>query len=374
VCPERRAQTNTETSRDDWGEALGHGEVLAGLARSARAQRLPHALLFHGPPGIGKFLAARRFALGLLCARGDVAAPCGVCGPCKRVLSAGHGDLLIVDVLDDPAKERREEITIGRVVRRDDSPDGPTIEEFLALRASEGGWRIVIVREAERMNGEAQNALLKTLEEPPENALLILECSQNAGLLPTIRSRCVRIEFARVSNDAIARVLREHGVPAERASLAARWSGGSPGQALALANKAAAELRDALVALITGRVPAFDTARAVWELEGEFEGRTAKAIERERLRFVLDFWLAVLSDLAAVSAGRPSAAAAHADLTDTWRGTELGRSPSVHRRALETLLALRADIDDNIDPPTLLDRACLALAPRAPRGVASKTP
>jgi DNA polymerase-3 subunit delta' len=368
VCPEPDASER----REEWGEALGHGEVIAGLARSAKAQRLPHALLFHGPPGIGKFLAARRLALGLLCARGDVAAPCGVCGPCKRVLSGGHGDLLLVDVLDDPAKDRREELTIGRVVRRDDSPDGPTIEEFLALRAGEGGWRIVIVREAERMNGEAQNALLKTLEEPPENALLILESSQIAGLLPTIRSRCVRIEFARVPSEAIASVLSAHGVPAEQAARTARWSGGSPGQALALARNAASDLRDLLVALLTGRSSAFETARAVWELEGEFEGRTAKAIERERLRFVLDFWISVLGDLAAVSAGRPSAAAAHGDLADVWRGAELARGPAARRRALETLLALRADIDDNIDPPTLLDRACLALAPRAARGAAAR--
>jgi DNA polymerase-3 subunit delta' len=353
--------------RDAWGAALGHGDVLRGLARAAAVQRLPHALLFEGPEGVGKFLAARRLALGLLCARGDVADPCGVCGPCKRVIAGVHGDLLLVDVLDDPAKERREELTIGRVTRRDDSPDGPTIEEFLSLRATEGGWRVVIVREAERMNAEAQNALLKTLEEPPENALLVLESSRSAALLPTIRSRCVRIEFGRVSGESIASLLAEHGVAADRASTVARWSAGSPGRALALASNSGPELRKLLADLLRGAGTPFEVARAVWELDGEFEGKTARAVERERLRFVLDFWLGVLGDL-------HGAQAVHGDLFEPADRPLLLRSQSALRRAIETVFDLRADVDDNLDPPTLLDRACVALAPRPVRAHAATRP
>ena len=152
------------------GEELhGHGAVLEGLWRSAAAGRLPHALLFRGPEGIGKFLAMRTLAAGLLC-DGGPGAPCGACGPCKRVRSDNHADLFPVDAV----AHGFDILTIHFVVHRDDPPpayQGPAVEDFLLLRAHEGGWRVVLMREAERMNEAAQNAFLKTLEEPTPRTL-----------------------------------------------------------------------------------------------------------------------------------------------------------------------------------------------------------
>ena len=167
-----------ESLRDPWGEVLGHADLLAGLGRAARAQRLPHALLFAGPRGVGKFRAARRLANALLCAAPGALemGPCGACGPCKRVRAGSHPDLFVIDLLELPADERPDVIPIGRFVRREGAEawDGPTVDEFLALRAAEGGWRVVLVREMERANVSAQNSILKMLEEPGERVLWVL--------------------------------------------------------------------------------------------------------------------------------------------------------------------------------------------------------
>src|SRR5262245_10670918 len=107
-------------------EVVGHERVLAGLWQAARGRRLAHALCFTGPEGVGKFLAAERLALGLVCARG-IGEPCGACGPCKRGKSDAHPDLFVVD----PTIEGLETITIGHVTPRADGPK-VTIVQFLS--------------------------------------------------------------------------------------------------------------------------------------------------------------------------------------------------------------------------------------------------
>src|SRR5688572_10103707 len=98
-------------------EPIGHGEVLEGLWKSAATQRLAHAFGFFGPPGVGKFLAAERLVLGLVCATGP-GAPCLVCGPCKRALSGSHPDVLVLD----PVEQEVEEIYMSWITPRDE-PD-----------------------------------------------------------------------------------------------------------------------------------------------------------------------------------------------------------------------------------------------------------
>ena len=357
-----------ERAPEDWSEPLGHGASVRGLWRAARATRLPHALLFTGPAGIGKFRAARWFTLGLFCERGlpqEDGAPCGECGPCKRVKSASHLDVFTVDLLETPADERPEELKIGRFVRRerDSDWDGATVDEFLALRAAEGGWRVVLVREMERANVAAQNSILKMLEEPAPNVLWILECSRKNDLLPTIASRCVQVQFERLAVDTVGKWLAERGVPADRAALLARWSRGSPGEALRSLAQREWEMRGLLVEALRGGAPPLVAAAAVWELDGQFEGKTAKAIERARARTMLDLALACVRDLSLAREGTPPAELPHADLAAL--DLPLARSSATLRAALETVLALRRDVESNIDPPLLLDRALLALAPRA---------
>jgi DNA polymerase-3 subunit delta' len=354
-----------EAALEVWSEPLGHAAILRGLWRAAGAERLPHALLLQGPAGIGKYLAARWLALGLLCARpGADGAPCASCGACKRAMGGSHGDLLFVEVEQEHPDVRSEQLRLARFIRRDEPFwSGPTVEDFLGHRALEGGWRVVIVRESERANDEAQNAMLKMLEEPPARVLWLLETSQPEALLATIKSRCVRVDFTRLSDADVERALAAQLPASERNTVLARWSRGSPGRALALAQCGGWELRALLVEVLAGRTPALAATRALWELDGEFTGKTPKAIERQRARFALDLWLEVLRDLAALSAGAAPQGLAHGDLGAGLEPATIARAA----RTIPALLALRLDLDANIDPPATLDRAALALAsgPRA---------
>ena len=114
---------------------MGHDSVLEGLWRAAASERLPHALLFTGAEGIGKFLAANWFLAGLFCDEGP-GEPCGSCGSCRRLSAGSFGDLFVVD----PEAEETAKIGVGRIVRRAQA-EGTPLEEFLSLRPAEDGWR-----------------------------------------------------------------------------------------------------------------------------------------------------------------------------------------------------------------------------------------
>jgi DNA polymerase-3 subunit delta' len=333
---------------------LRHEPVVRGLWRAARADRLPHALLFQGPRGIGKYTAARWLTLGLFCERGvpeERAQPCGACPPCKQVLAGSHPDVFEMRPL--PGEERYH---LKEFVQRDGSP-ARTAEDFLRLRAVHGGKRVLLVREMERTShsqDETQNALLKMLEEPGTDVIWILECSRPDALLATIRSRCVAVRFESLTADEVASVLRASGLEGAEAEALSRWSRGSPGDALALRARGAVDLRARVVAALAGEVP-LAAARAVWEVAGTFEGKTPRAKDRERARCVLDLALRVVGDQVRARAGADAAQLPHGDVPCAGAGTGL-------EGALEVLLEARADVERNLDPGAVLDRAFCALA------------
>ena len=327
---------------------LHHGHLVRGLWRAARADRLPHALLFEGPAGVGKFLAARWFTLGLFCAEGvpDPDAgregPCGVCPPCKRVLAGSHPDLFVLE--PTPGEERYR---LSSFVPAEGGPR--SVQQFLGLRAAEGGRRVVLVREMERSRhsqNEVQNALLKMLEEPGQDVIWILETSRVEALLATIRSRCVPVHFERLEPAETAAVLAREGLEPERAALLARWGG---------AEGVVAVLRSVLRGSAAGPVAA---ARSIWELEGEFVGKTPRAAQRVRARFVLDLALDVLADQQRLRAGLPAEQLAH---PEEFAPTAKRLFEHALRDALDTLLECRRDIDRNLDPQAVLDLAFCAL-------------
>ncbi len=353
-------------------EPLVHARSIERLWRAARERRLPHALFFEGPEGIGKFTAARWFAQGLLCERGP-AAPCGHCGPCKRVLSGGergnHPDLLVLDPADPALEqdfERSPAWKIHRIAYRPDAPDVDDpeycVERFLALRPMEGGFRPVVIREAHRLNPQAQNALLKTLEEPRPWTLLVLETHRSALLLPTIKSRCVRMRFERPGTEECVRILLEHGIAPAAAPLLARMALGSPGRALEAARADWPGIRERLLAVLRGERTPLSVARELGELEGTSGAGTPLARERERLRVILDLTLGLLQDGLRSSAGTPAAALAHGDVADL--AAALGEEEL--RARLQALLEARQDVELNLTPAALLDRALLALGRGVP--------
>ena len=347
---------------------LGHDATVERLLAAARGGRLPHALLFEGRAGIGKFQAALWFAMGCLCAKGP-GVPCGTCGPCRRVTSGGeranHADLFVLD----PLAEGEERIRIGRIAERGGSGEGESagasLENFLGLRPLEGAWRVVVVRESQRMNVAAQNALLKTLEEPRAGTLMVLETHRTSALLPTIKSRCIRVRFEALTRAQCEEVLVGAGLEAREAEELARLAEGSPGLALDMARNGTREFLAHLRALVAGERAALDLATELWEVEGEFRGKTDTALARERCRVVLELLQALLRDAWRAGAGVPSESLALGEtaLALADRVSE----PELARRG-RWLAMTRADVEHNLEPHALLERALQVVVAGVPAG------
>jgi DNA polymerase-3 subunit delta' len=238
-------------------DLLGHEAAEITLCRLFSSGRMPHALLLSGPRGIGKATLAYRFARFVLAhGAGEGAAPLSLdgdpsglaiaagSGPFRRVASGGHADLLTVERAYDPRRRRlRSEIVVD---------DTREIAAFLRLTAAEGGWRIVVVDGADEMNRNAANALLKILEEPPRQALLLLVAHSPGRLLPTIRSRCRRLALAPLPADIVRGLLVRYRpeLADEQAAVLTNLAAGSIGRALDLAAAGGVDLYDTLLKLL----------------------------------------------------------------------------------------------------------------------------
>lgn len=341
-------------------EPLGHTELVRGLVRSSREARLPHAMLFQGDEGIGKFVAARWLAAALLCdAGGD--APCLQCGPCKRFQSGNHADVLEID----HRASAQNAITLHFIVRREPRPAGAyagaAIEDFLALRAAEGRGKFVLVREADAMNEEAQNAFLKMLEEPRPGVHLILESSSPGSLLATVRSRVVPLRFDSLDAETCDEILWRDGPfrfdsDDELVARLTKLGGGSPGRALRLFARGVPAMEDLLAAAFCGRRTNADVARELFEVEGEFPGKTPAAERRTLALTAIDLGLEILTDVERVAAGRDASALAHGDVASAALNGPL-ENTYLRRRIGRAWLAAREDLGLNLLPEALIERA-----------------
>lgn len=209
-----------------WRTVRGHDRPLADLRRGLEHGRLPHALLFVGPAGVGKRLFARTLAQALLCERraDEVLDPCGECPSCKQVEAEAHPDLLFVSKPED-----KHELPI-RAIR--------DLCQELGLKPMRGNRRIAIVDDADDLSEEAANAFLKTLEEPPPGSVLILIARAAETQLDTVVSRCRVMRFEPLDERDLALVLLEQGVveDAEEASRLAKLGEGSVRRAVGLAS------------------------------------------------------------------------------------------------------------------------------------------
>ena len=233
------------------GWLVGHEAAEATLVAEATAGRLHHAWLLAGPQGIGKATLAFRFARWLLAGCPETGPAIAETDPVFRRVAAGtHADLLAIGRSFDEKRQRHRTEIVAEDVR--------PIGDFLRRTAAEGGWRVVILDDADLLNRHAANALLKILEEPPPRAVLILVSSSPGRLLATIRSRCRLLRLAPLGLSqmmaALERLLPEED-EANRGVLAG-LAHGAPGRAVALAGEdgvAVAELvRDLLDGDISG--------------------------------------------------------------------------------------------------------------------------
>jgi DNA polymerase III subunit delta' len=213
-----------------------HDEIRSELARARAVDKVHGAYLFEGPAGVGKRETALWFARLLLCkgAAPGALEPCGECHDCRLLAAGGpdtrpsHPDLHFVD--PDGAWIKIEAVRELRAA--------------LGLVANEGGRRVAVVLEAEKLRAESANALLKTLEEPPSGAVILLVTASSELLPRTLRSRTLRVRFAPWSEPALARELEAGGMSADDAALASRLGGSSPAAARAWAEQSLESARE----------------------------------------------------------------------------------------------------------------------------------
>ena len=268
-----------------WDAVFGHERTRERLARLLREKRVPHALLFSGPRGVGKKKTALALAAALLCLAPEDGLACGACKSCKALAAGTHPDLFAV--LPESSGKAARSIKIEQIrAMRGAVSRAPLIS----------GRRVVLIDDAETMNDAASNALLKTLEEPSGDTTFLLITGARQGLLPTIVSRCTGVIFGPLDAETIARVLAAHGVPKETRGPLAALSDGSAGHALRLFSEDALPLRDDAMATLEA-VPGL-SAETIFSL-----GVRLGALERERLSEWFRYLRLLLRDLLAIYGG-----------------------------------------------------------------------
>ncbi|MDP2744410.1 MAG: DNA polymerase III subunit [Dehalococcoidia bacterium] len=277
-----------------WSVA-GHNRTVGIFQRSLREGRLGHAYLLVGRAHVGKMTLALDVARALNCT--GEAAPCGQCSACRRILLNRHPDVMIVGL--DTEKASKEGKT-----RKEISIDGvKAILRAASLPPFEGRYKVFIINDAECLSGEAANCLLKTLEEPPARVLFLLLTARESGLLPTIVSRCIRLELQPLPLSTVEAFLREREVNAEKARTVARLSKGCPGWALNIAgDEGSWQQRSELLTTLTRVLDSGLEERFAFaaELAGRFEK------DRAAVNEILEMWLDWWRDLLLVRAGLAS--------------------------------------------------------------------
>lgn len=351
------------------------------------SDRVPHALIFCGPAGVGKALTARALAKILLCdapkkgRRADASPePCGTCPQCRLAERDSHPDLMWFR-----RPPGRAEFPVSVVTRRDDSPDGQTINESAQLTAMQARSRVTIIEDAELMNEEAANAFLKTFEEAPEGSYLILLVTSLDRLLPTIRSRGRLVRFAALPDEFVAELLRrDTGLSAGDARTLARFAEGSMERAASLARSEFLRLHGEVMAAL----PTFDRAAALvladaieaWaaeqaENEAQLEaGESATSKARQRatvekntlrrtyLKRALSMLGSVFHDALLLGAGIKSEALRNGSAAAFVRRLA-DRVPHERlRHGVERFLEYETYVDRNVHTQLLVENACLELS------------
>jgi DNA polymerase-3 subunit delta' len=319
----------------------GHRQVLGLLSSAVERRAVPQSLLFSGPDGVGKRLVAVALAQAVNCT--EPGRPCGKCNSCRKIARGVHPDVLLIEP-GDTGSIKVEEVrdAIGRS----------------AYRPFEGQRRVTIIDDADALVPNAQDALLKTLEEPPSGSMFVLVTSRPDALLPTIASRCYRLRFGRLAEADVAAILRAHHGWSEPEALAvAALADGSVGAALEVRTEEAADARESAVELLRGVAPA--KVRPVDRLE------QAKALaggaERDELARRLRAAASMLRDIRVLAAQASPQLLANADLRD-----ELAALVGSYNaeRGLEAFSAVDAALEAlgrNVGPKVVADWIALEL-------------
>lgn len=325
---------------------VGNVRVRNALLRAVARDRLPHALLFTGPEGVGKRTFALELAKALTCHAPVDGDACDTCASCIQAAAAEHPDIRLFE------------------------PDGTFVKiaqmRELAREAQynpfDGRRRVLIVDRAHMMREEAANAMLKTLEEPPPTSLIILVTDQPYALLGTIRSRCQTLRFAPIEPAEIERYLAAHFKrPKEETRLLARIADGRIGRALATDLSIYRDQRKEMLGLVellagTGdRVRLMKAAQYLADVgkkdKGEFEAR-------------LDLFVGLCRDLYGLTLGEPAESISNADITLRLQQLADGLSPARIARWVEAVDGLRVQLRQNVNRQLALEAVLMRVVSR----------
>jgi DNA polymerase III subunit delta' len=340
-------------------DLIGNERAKEILRRMLRQRRVPGALLFAGEAGLGKKFFALELARALTCRQPRDAEACGVCASCARLVRAAF------PAADDKDDLKRivwgEHRDVGFIL-----PSGRfiTIEAVRELeresnfRPYEGAARVFIVRDADRMNEPASNALLKTLEEAPPTTHIILLSSRPASLLPTIRSRCQIVRFAPLPVEEVEQYLvRSRARAGDEARLAAHISGGRPGAARSVNLDTYRGRRDSMLAVVEALAQGGDRARLLRAAEELGDAKNKDEYEPR-----LDVLELLIRDLWMLALAGAEARVVNYDLRERLAKLADGLRPTRAARWLSRVEELRAQLAVNVNRRAATDALLLAMA------------
>ncbi len=336
-------------------EIAGQEHALAVLRRALTGNRLAHAYLFDGPPGVGKARTALALGLALACPQAP-GEGCGRCEICRRVLAGNHPDVMLFDAaqLQELARASAEKSAVKYAARN--------LFPYALSAPHEAKARLLVIDNADEMSPDVQNTLLKTLEEPRASVHIVLVTSARDRLLPTILSRTQRVRFVAVRTAVLQQIAERAGVPEDRRGLAASLAGGSVARLLQLAQDESgvgpwAELE----ALRRGAAGAeagglFDTAAGLGDKEG-----------KQRLPEVLALAAGFYRDVLVSAVGSTDLVVLRERAQEIERLAEQARSGGGLlrlRQALRAVLEAQEALDGNVNAVSALEhlmfemRAC----------------
>ncbi len=237
-------------------DIIGNEKLKEHLKNALKLGKVSHAYIFNGAKGMGKKMIAKTFAMALQCEKnGDE--PCLECKSCRQALSDNHPDIKFV------THEKPNVISVDEVRQQ--------LTNDIQIKPYSGKYKIYIIDEAQKMNPQAQNAILKTIEEPPEYGIIILLTSNSDMFLPTILSRCVIMKMKTLENKKIKEYLMKNmDLPDYYADVIATFAAGNLGKAIRLAtSEDFNELKDSVVHLLQyiGDMEAYEVVQSVKQAE-----------------------------------------------------------------------------------------------------------
>jgi len=318
-------------------QILGHQSQKEILRRALASDRLAHAYLFEGPEGIGKRLMALGVARAVFCSRGT---GCGDCVACRKVDHHNHPDLHLLEVE-------------GTSIKIDQVRE---LQRSLSLRPLEAKKKICLINGAEYLNPAAGNALLKTLEEPPGDALIILLSAHPDRLLSTIRSRCQRLPFRRLQRDVLQQVLQQQlGIGDAESHVLSALAEGSFKKAFGKDRRLYLEQRRELLRELT--------ALTGGSILPRFEFAEKLAGQKEQLQEILGIFQTFYRDLLLHKHGRPENEWVNLDLREKIERVARLETEESLLFKLDALAATRLQLEHNVNRQLAMEVLLQRLAP-----------